>query len=68
MKPVEAVTTILLGIVGVAVIALLVSNQAQTGSVLGAAGKGFSTALGCATSPITGAGCGTSVSSSISFG
>jgi len=63
-----SVVTVLLAIIGVAVIALLVSNQANTSRVLGALGSGFGGALGCALSPVTGAGCGASVSSSISFG
>lgn len=63
----EGIVTVLLAIVGVAVIAVLVSNQANTGSVLGSIGKSFSGALGCALSPVTGAGCGSSVTSSITF-
>jgi hypothetical protein len=62
------IVAILLAIVGVAIVALLVSNHAQTGSLLGSAGKSFGGALGCALSPVTGQGCGTSVSSKISFG
>lgn len=60
---------VLLAIVGLALIALLVGKNAQTGSVIGAIGKGFSGPLACALSPITGGGnCGTQTSSSISFG
>lgn len=60
--------TILLGFVGVAVIAVLVSNNAQTGGVLGSIGKSFSGSIGCALSPVLGGGnCGTQTSSSISF-
>jgi PRD1 phage membrane DNA delivery len=63
----ESVITVLLAIVGVAIVAVLVSNNANTGSVLGSSGKAFAQALGCAVSPITGGSCGTSVTSSISY-
>lgn len=65
--------SVLLAIIGVAVIALLVSNQAQTSKVVSAGGSGFASALTCALSPVTGGSCpqslpiGTS-SSTISFG
>jgi hypothetical protein len=65
--------SVLLAIIGVAIIALLVSNQAKTSSVISAGGSGFASALSCALSPVTGAQCasapiiGTS-SSTISYG
>jgi hypothetical protein len=68
MKLGDSVVTVLLAIVGVAVIAVLVSKQAQTGSVLGAGGTALANAISCAESPVTGGSCGTSVTSSISFG
>lgn len=68
MKLGDSIVTVLLAIIGVAVVAVLVSKQAQTGSVLGAGGGAIAQALGCALSPVTGGICGTSVSSSISFG
>lgn len=67
MKFADAIVTVLLAIVGVAIVAVLVSNHANTGSVLGAGGSALAQAIGCATSPVTGGSCGTSVSSSISF-
>lgn len=51
---VEAIVTILTGIIGLAIVAVLVSNKAQTGSVLGAAGSAFANALSAATGPVTG--------------
>lgn len=42
------------GIVGLAVIAVLVSRQAQTSQVINAAGGAFSQSLGAALSPVTG--------------
>lgn len=53
-KTITAAVTILLGIIGVAVIALLVSNQANTGAVIGAGSGGFRDALCTALSPIGG--------------
>ena len=67
MKLGDSIVTVLLAIVGVSVIAVLVSNKANTGSVLGAGGSALAQAIGCATSPVTGGSCGTSVSSSITF-
>jgi hypothetical protein len=67
MKLGDSIVTVLLAIVGVAVIAVLVSNKANTGSVLGAGGGALAQAIGCAASPVTGGSCGTSVSSSITF-
>lgn len=51
---VEAIVTIATGIIGLAIVAVLVSNKAQTGSVLGAAGSAFANALSAATGPVTG--------------
>jgi hypothetical protein len=48
------VVTILMAIIGVAILAVLVSKQANTTNVIGAASQGFSGALGTALSPITG--------------
>lgn len=49
---VESVVTILLAIVGVATIAVLVSRNAQTPQVIGAAGGAFSGALASAEAPV----------------
>lgn len=51
---IAGVVTVLTAIVGVAIIASLVSNKAQTAQVLTAGGNAFSTALGTAVGPITG--------------
>jgi hypothetical protein len=71
-KLITGIVSVLLAIVGVAVIAVLVSNKAQTGSVLGAGGNSISNFLCVALSPVTGSQCGggsliPSVSSTISF-
>lgn len=51
---IASVVTVLTAIVGVAIIAVLVSKQANTSGVITAGGNAFSTALGTAVSPITG--------------
>lgn len=66
-KLITGVVGIVTAMIGVAIIAVLVSSKSNSSSVIGAAGKSFSQILGCALSPITGSGCGSSVSSSISF-
>jgi hypothetical protein len=48
------VVTVLMAIIGVAILAVLVSKQSNTTSVLGAASQAFSNSLGTALSPITG--------------
>jgi threonine/homoserine efflux transporter RhtA len=69
-KTITALVTIALAVVGVAVIATLVSSKAQTGSVFGALGNAFSGTLCKALSPITGSSCGgvANVTSTISYG
>lgn len=51
----EAIVTILTAIVGLAVVAVLVSKKAQTPAVIQASGSAFSNALAVAESPVTGA-------------
>lgn len=51
-----SVTTVLLAIVGVAIIATLVSKNANTAGVIQAGASGFSQSLGTALSPVTGSG------------
>lgn len=50
----EEVATIAVAIVGVAILAVLVSKKADTANVITAAGKAFGGALGVAVSPING--------------
>ena len=50
----SSIVTVLLAIVGVAIIAVLVSKNANTAGVLSAGGSAFSGSLGVALSPITG--------------
>lgn len=51
----KSVTEILIAIVGVAILAVLVSSRSNTTGVIQAAGSAFSNALGVAASPVTGA-------------
>lgn len=51
---ISGVVTVLTAIVGVAIIAVLVSRNAQTPQVLQAGGSAFAAALGAATGPVTG--------------
>jgi len=51
----ESLTTISVAIVGLALVAVLVSKRAQTPAVIQASGSAFANALGIAESPVTGA-------------
>jgi hypothetical protein len=51
---VTSIVTILTAVIGVAILAVLVSRNAQTGQVIQAAGQSFGSVLGVALSPITG--------------
>ena len=51
---ITSVVTVLMAIVGVAIIAVLVSKNANTTGVIQAGGSAFSGALGVAISPVTG--------------
>lgn len=59
----EKVTSILVLIVGVAILAILVSNKANTVGVIQAAASGFGNALNVAVSPVT----GSTVSGNLSY-
>jgi membrane DNA delivery protein len=52
------IMTLLTAVIGLAIIATLVSKQAQTGSVLTQAGSAFSGILKAATSPVSSGGTG----------
>ena len=51
---ITSIVTVLTAIIGVAIIAVLVSRNAQTGSVISAGGQAFSGVLGTALGPVTG--------------
>ena len=50
----EEISTILLAIIGVAILAVIVSKNANTTKVIESSGKAFSQALATAISPVTG--------------
>lgn len=54
----NSIVTIATAIIGVAILAVLVSKNADTSNVLTAAGSAFAKALGAATAPVTGGGLG----------
>ncbi len=51
----RAVVAILSSIVGLSIVAVLLSTRSNTAGVLGAAGSALSQVIGAATSPVTGA-------------
>ena len=48
----KEIVTVLLAIVGIAIVAVLVSNKAHTGSVINSFFTGFSKAISAAVSPV----------------
>lgn len=58
----EQVVTVAVAIVGVAILAVLVSKNSDTAKVIQASGAAFSNALSVAVSPITGRGVGMATS------
>jgi hypothetical protein len=52
---VEAIATIALAVVGLAIVSVLVSKNAQTSAVIQAGASGLANNLGVAESPVTGA-------------
>ena len=50
----SGIVTVLLAIIGVAILAVLVSRNAQTANVLTAGGSAFSNILSAAEGPVTG--------------
>ena len=53
---ITSVTAVLTAIIGVAIIATLVSKNANTSQVIQSGGQAFSQSLGTALSPVTGGG------------
>ncbi len=51
-----SIVTIATAIVGLAIVSVLVSKNANTSQVIGASGSAFSGALGVAVSPVTSSG------------
>jgi hypothetical protein len=53
-RMIESVVTVATAIIGLAIVAVLVSNQAQTGNVIKSAGSALAGDIAAAVSPITG--------------
>lgn len=51
---ITSIVTVLMAIIGVAILAVLVSKQSQTSTVLKAASQGFAADLSAALSPVSG--------------
>lgn len=64
---IASVVTVLTAIVGVAIIAVLVSQKAQTSSVISSAGNAFANDLTAAVAPVTGASASVNTGSSGGF-
>lgn len=67
-KLLTAIVTILIAIIGVAVLAVLLSKQSQTVGVVGASASGFRQMLCAALGPVGGCAGIPSVDSTITFG
>lgn len=55
-ESIGAIAGVLTAIIGVAALAVIVSNNANTAGVIGAGGGAFSQALSAAEAPVTGGG------------
>jgi hypothetical protein len=64
----EPLVTVAAGVLGLAIIAVLVSKNAQTSSVIGATGSAFSNVITAADQPITGSTTGPNVNGPSSSG
>jgi len=53
---ISSVVTVLMALIGVAIIAVLVSKNANTTGVIAAGGNAFTGGVGAALSPVTGSG------------
>ncbi len=56
-----SIVTIAIAVIGVAIVAVLVSNNAQTGNIITKSTTGFSNVLKAAISPVVGGGGASSV-------
>lgn len=60
----EVISLIAVGVIGLAIVAVLVAQKANTSSVISAATGGFANILGAAIAPVTGSTLGTGLSNS----
>lgn len=52
----SALVSVIMAVIGVAIVAVIVSSKSQTASVVQAGGTALSSVLGAALSPVTGGG------------
>lgn len=52
------ISSIVVGVIGLAIVAVLVSQRANTAKVIGASSSGLADIIGAAVAPVTGAGSG----------
>lgn len=55
MKAVDAITGVLVAVVGIAIVAVIVSKQSQTPTLLKSAGNAFADIISSAVGPVSGA-------------
>lgn len=65
---IASIVTVMTAIIGVAIIAVLVSQKAQTSSVISSAGNAFANDLTAAVAPVTGASASVNTGSNSGFG
>lgn len=68
MNAESLISTIIVSVIGLAIVAVLVSNKANTAKVIGASGSGLANVIGAAVSPVTGAKTPVTVTSNTTFG
>lgn len=56
MNPESLISSVVVAVIGLAIVAVLVSNRANTANVIGASGKGLAGVIQAAVSPVTGGG------------
>jgi hypothetical protein len=67
-KAIGALVGIVAGVIGITILAVIVSNQSNTSNVLTAGGNAFSSILKAAVSPISGGGLGSGLLGNTSSG
>ncbi len=67
-KAITGIVAVIMAVIGVAIVAVLVSKNANTGSVLTAGGGAFSSILKTALAPVSSTGTGVSGSTNLSQG
>lgn len=64
---ITGIVTIVLGIIGIATLAVIVAPQARTGQVIQSAGNALAQNIAAAVSPVTGGGMGATFSTGMTF-